>query len=281
MIRSNFQIVFKVEVLHSYFEKDVCNCLRFKPGIVTGRLLKRFDFRIRNKINGFDFYTNSRDNIAAFLQYIQTSTNQTFFDFEIENNNSNFYFFTELAVDWVGQLIYDSQADSNVYQEGVVQLAQSLSENVSATSLGNLTLHFDDIVKFRVNNGYAQFTITYKARATQWQYFVINKSAVQLSNPAIAGKTDIEFNAPENVIIENGLQAILFSSGDNLIPLTEVPNYKFDLVNRRPLNHNDSPKKASAPKIIFKGLPNPDPKRIRVVKINNTNQVSSPIYVYV
>ncbi len=281
MIRSNFQIAFKVEVLHSYFEKNICNCLRFKPGAITARLLKRFDFRTRNKINGFDFYTNSRDTIAAFLQYIQTSTNQTFFDFEIENNNSNFHLFTELPVDWVGQLIYDSHADSGVYDGGVVQLGQNLSKNENPACIGNLTIHFDDIVKYSYDNGYAQFAITYKARSTQWQYFVINKSSVLLSNPAITGKTDIGFNAPEDVTIENGQQAILFSSGNNLIALSEVPNYKFDLVNRPALNGNDPPKKVSGPQMIFKGLPNPDPKRIGMVKLNNTNQVSSPIYVYV
>ncbi|MDB5134940.1 MAG: hypothetical protein JWP37_1543 [Mucilaginibacter sp.] len=281
MIRSNFQLMFKVEVLHSYFEHGICNCLRFKPGATTSGLLKRFDFRIRNKINGFDFYTNSRNTITAFLKYIQTSTNQTFFDFEIESNNSNFHLFTELPVDWVGQLVYYSQADTNVYQEGVVELDQSLSENVNATSLGNLTLHFDDIIKFGIDNGYAQFAINYKARSTQWQYFVINKSSIQLNNPAIGGKADIGFNGPENVTIENGERAILFTSGDNLIPLSEVPTYKFDLVNRPALNGNDPPKRTSAPKIIFRGLPNPDPKRIGIVNINSINQVSSPIYVYV
>jgi hypothetical protein len=281
MIRSNFQMMFKVEVFHSYFEQGICNCLRFKPGATTTGLLKRFDFKIRNKINGFDFYSNSRYTITAFLQYIQTSTNQTFFDFEIESNDPNFHLFTELPVDWVGQLFYDSQASVNMHQDGVVELGQSLSENANITSLGNLTVHFDDILKFGPGNKCAQFAINYKARSTQWQYFVINKSSIQLNNPAIGGKADIGFNGPENVTIENGERAILFTSGDNLIPLSKVPTYKFDLVNRPALNGNDPPKRASAPKIIFRGLPNPDPKRIGIVNVNSINQVSSPIYVYV
>jgi hypothetical protein len=117
MIQSNFQIAFKVEVLHSYFEHDICNCVQFKPGVVTQKLLKRFDFKIRNKINGFDFFVNSKNSLSVLLKYIKDVTDQTFFDFEINSSHSKFNFFTDLPVNWVGQLNYDSQADLNVYED--------------------------------------------------------------------------------------------------------------------------------------------------------------------
>lgn len=280
MIQSNFQILFKVEVLHSYFDQNICPCLKFNPGSVTSKLLDRFDFKCRSKINGFDLYANSRASVTAFLNYITKATNQTYFDFGIVTTNSHFNFFTDLPVDWVGQLDFDSQAASNRYEGNAVQLSQGLSKNAGTSRLGNLILRFNDILKFQNNNGFTQFDIRFAARSTQWQYFVINKSSIQLDNPAI-GKTDMDFTGPENVFIESGQQALLFSSGDNLIPLSELPKYKFNLINKPASGGNETTRKISAPKIIYTGLPNPDPGRIGMTRINGKNQVSSPMYVFI
>jgi hypothetical protein len=280
MIQSNLQIAFTVSVLHSYFEEGVCNCLQFKPGAVTQALLKRFGFGIRNRVNGFDFYVNTRDTLGAFLNYISSSMHQDFFDFDIVTNNSNFTYFTSLPVNWVGQLVYDSNAAANTSAVNGLQLAESLTPPASPACLGKLTLWFDDILKLNTDKGAAQFIISYNARATQWQYFFINKSAVQLNNPAITGKTNIVFEGPENVTIKSGQQAILFSSGNQLIPLSQVPRYKFDLVNNPLSSAGDTAGKRPAPKIILKGLPNPDAGRIGRVSIDQTSQLSSPMYVY-
>jgi hypothetical protein len=277
MIQNSFKIAFSVQVFHSYFDQDICSCLQFNPGAVTRQLIKRFNFKLKSKINGFDFYTSCNSAIPAFLQYISSATQQSFFDFDITTNNANFYHFTNLPVSWLGQLIYDSQAKLSTCADGSVQLAETLSANTSNTSIGSLTVRFDDII----NNVPALFTINYQARATQWQYYIINKSALALENPAISGKTDIKFDGPQNVTIESGDQAILFSSGSNLLPLSQIPAYRFDLVNNQLSNSNELSKKTSAAKTIFKGLPNPDPGWIGMVNINTEIQVSSPMYIYV
>jgi hypothetical protein len=274
MIRSNFQIVFSVEVSHTYFKENVCKCLQFNPGGVTGALSKRFDLRIRKRISGFDFYVNTRSSLNAFIQYIAAATGQTFFDFDIVTLTPAFNFFTDFPANWLGQLIYDSRSASNIYSEGTVQLVPDPLSGARASHIGKLRVCFEDII----NQGYTKFAITYMARATQWQYFIINNSSVQLQNPSISGKTDISFVGPEHVTIDNGQQAMLFTSGDKLIPLAEVPKYKFNLVNNPALQAGQKP--ASA-KVIFRGLPNPDPIRIGAEMNGNTVQVVSPMYVYV
>ena len=281
MINSSFQLVFKVEVSHTYFEKSICNCLQFSAGSDTAQLIKRFGFKLKNNTNGFDLYVNSSSALSSLLNYICKATSQTSFDFDITTNNKNFTSFTDLPVNWVGQLIYDSQASSNTNDAGVIQLAETLSKNQSTPLLGNLKLYFNDILKFSSDTGPAHFNISFKARATQWQYFIINKSQVQLTSPAISGKTDISFTGPENIALETGQQALLFSSDSTLIPLSERPKHRFDLVNKPAEAGRGAFGKAPAPKIIFKGLPNPDPARFGIVEIDKINQVSSPMYVYV
>jgi hypothetical protein len=280
MIRSNYQIAFKVEVLHTYFENNICSCLQFNWGAISSTLAKRFDLTLKKNLNGFALYVNVKGTLPDFLKRVTQVTNQTFFDFDIYTNTPGFVTFTDLPVSWSGQLMYDSQYELNNLEGNVIELCPNLSNNQNTKSIGKLTVHFDDILKGIPTEDYTRFSINYKARATQWQYYIINKNALPLNNPAISGKADISFSGPESVNMENGQQALLFSSGDVLIPLSANPAYRFDLVSNPASKNNGNDKKTGSPQIIFKGLPIPDPKRVRGAIINNVNQVTSPMYVY-
>ncbi len=97
---------------------------------------------------------------------------------------------------------------------------------------------------------------------------------MQLQSPQITGKPAINFTGPQDVVLDNGQQAMLFSSGDNLIPLSIIGNNKFDLVSKPAANGN----KNAASKIIFKGLPIPDPMRTSSAE---GNKIASKMYVYI
>jgi len=278
-MESNFKIAFKLMVAHTYFEQGVCNCLQFIPDESTQKILNRFGFLIRNKVNGFDLYSNSTTELPAYLTYIKKVAGQDFFTFKIKTNNSGFQSFTDLPVDWMGQILYDSQSITNVYDANTVKLTAALSADADNANIGNLIIRFDDVAKHADSQNGAQFNINYNARATQWQYYIINKSALNLNNTAVVGKFDISFNTPQQVTIENGQQALLFSSGGTMIPLSEVPKYKFDLVNNPILTDSINQNKSTATKTILKGLPTPDPRRFGLTSVDGKKQVSSPMYV--
>jgi hypothetical protein len=266
MMQSNYQQACGVEVSHSYFEKQICRCLEFIPSQVTEALMKKFDCRMRHRVNGFDLYINSKQPLVNLLNYIKQVTGQTFFEFRITTNDPYFVSFTDLPIDWMGTILYDSGDVRNTKEGNVVLLNAQLTNNDGPSKIGNLKIQFDDTAP-----GMQQFRINFNARSTQWQYFIVNKNAVVLDAPAIA-KSAFSFNAPEQVTIDSGEEAILFSSGNNLIPLSEIPKYKFDLIN------NTSGR--SSPKVLFKGLPNPDVKKIGIVNVNGQKQFSSPMYIY-
>lgn len=264
MMQSNYRQVFGLRVLHSYFENAVCRCLQFNAAADTASLMKKYDCRMRRTINGFDLYINTPSSNADFFNYVQQVTGQTFFEFDISSIDPHFVFFTALPVNWRGGILYDSGDAENKNADNGVQLHAQFSGNATA-AVGSLRVRFDDVVKEVM-----QFQISFDARSTQWQYFVINKNGVVFDAPAIA-RSAFEFSA-QQVVIDNGEQATLFSSGDNLIPLSEVPKYKFDLVN-----HSQN---SRAPRILFKGLPNPDVKRTGIVRVNGQQEYSSPMYIY-
>ena len=101
-----------------------------------------------------------------------------------------------------------------------------------------------------------------------------------LANPSITSKDGISFTGPASVTIQSGQQALLFSSGESLIPLSQQPKQRFDLVDN-PAPDNQQGQKRNSPKIIYKGLPNADPKFYGITEVNGSSQVTSPMYVYV
>lgn len=279
-MKTHFTILFRLEVFHTYFAGQLCNCLQFIPDAETKQLQKRFGILIRKNINGFTLYADTQQPVAGYLQYISQATGKTCFDFRIESGNDTFSTFTELPVDWLGQLIYNSSDDLGTTDNDVVRLNEKLTENGTGPGVGKLTIHFKDILKWQQEPGNAVFAIHLNARATQWQYFVINKSNVQLSNPQINGSDEIGFEEPLQVAIESGEEALLFSSGKNLIALSELPKYRFALINQDTPVNEGIPKKTQA-RIIRKGLPNPSLKQSGIVNINGIKHLSSPMYVYV
>jgi hypothetical protein len=274
MSTSNFQMAFNVDVSHSYFKHNICSCLHYSPGPVTRTLAERFDVRIRKRISGFGFYINTRGPLSSFLQYAGAVSGQTYFDFDISATNPAFNFFTGSPAGWLGAFVYDSNSELNTTSGSTVQLIPAALPDAASPGIGILRVYFDDIIK----NGPCQFTISYEARATQWQYFIINNSSVALQSPCISDKTGISFTGPENVTMETGQQAMLFTSGENLLPLAEIPQYKFNLVDTPAVKSGQPVLPA---RIIFKGLPNPDPVRIGTVANGETIRVISPMYVYV
>jgi len=280
MTQTNHKMVFRVRVFHSYFEHNICNCLRFKPSPQTAQLQKRFGFNTRYEVNGFDFFADTNTSLTSLLQYINKATNQASFDFEIESINGAFPNFTEMPSGWLGQMRYDSKSAANYFEGDLLNLATDFGKQPATAITGTLSLQFDDILKYTTGKGYADFCIRLTARKTQWQYFVINKSDVQFTQPVIKDNGSIEFNGPEKVTIPSGQEALLFSSGANLLQLSRTPQYKFALVDRTAAGPTDAVKR-SAERVLFKGLPQPDPSKINLVTINGSQQFSSPMYVFI
>jgi hypothetical protein len=276
MIRSNFKIVFGVEVLHSYYESEQCGCLSFHEDEVTHGLMKRFGFIFNFKKNGFEVYADlAKETIDSLLAQITKTTGEAAFCFTINTRDPYFTTFTDLPMQQVPQLTYDTASVNEQKETGTFLLIPGHDDRPAQPGIGSLKVAFSDIIKYAGSDGGVHFTISYSARATQWQYFVINKSAVKLDAPLVTGKNNFSFSGPEKVTIPTGEQALLFTSGTTFIPLSEHPKQKFDLVNQQQGSRSGSAK------TIFKGLPNPHPSSIASVSVDGKIQVASPMYVYI
>lgn len=273
MMQSSFKKMFSVAVFHNYFENNKCNCLQFSPANGCKTLMLKSGLLIKISSNGFELFSNTTGSTHTLLEYIQKTSGIDYFEFDINTDNPYFILFTEIPINWLGQITYSSRDSENQHQNGNIQLHEVLKEE-RTSSIGNLRIYFEDIRNDKDNSDDTNFEINFRARATQWQYYIITKNTSQFGNLTIKEKENITFEGPEQVVLETGEQALLFSSGVTLIPLSEKPKYRFDLISNT--TTNESNQKTAAHKIVFKGLPFPNVTQIG----KNKDQISSPMYVY-
>ncbi len=278
---SNFKKIFGITILHTYFNENVCKGVRFNAGEVTVQLIRRYGFRIlKGALNEFEFYSNTKSDLPLFLDYVKATTGCTFFDFNLVILNKEFNLFTDIPVNWVGQMEFDSTHVKQSEDGSNIQLIAKFGNSNGTGNGGRLRIYFADILKYWQQEC-PVFNIQFEARATQWQYYVVIKNTLSMNQPSITGKSGIAFRGPEKVKMGTGESALFFTSGDCLIPLSEKPRHIFDLVSTR----NESTAGAESTKItnriVLKSLPNPDPKKMSLIRIGKLDAVASPMYVYV
>ena len=119
MIQSNYTRIFGLAVFHTYFENDICTCLQFTPDAATSVLLSKYGFKMRTSVNGFDFFFNGTGSAENILNYVAKVTGQNYFEFTISSTNQAFLLFTDLSVDWLGQIAFDSASAFNQNTNGI------------------------------------------------------------------------------------------------------------------------------------------------------------------
>jgi len=281
MSKTKYQILFHLTVKHSYFKQNQCTCLDFKATNSTLNLIQRYGMKVRKQITGFEFYINTSESANQYLKYIENISGESSFDFDINTSNSNFNIFTDFPINWVGSILYDSGNKINTSKKNVLNIKAEYKEPDNSSSLAKLKIDFQDIIKSNLEDSPAKFEIAFNARPTQWNYYIINKSSIKLDSPKIEGKSNIKFEGPFNkTVSQTGEEALLFTSGNYLIPLSEVPKFKFNLINESKASI-ETIKKTLTSKTIYTGLPNPDPGKIEIGEDAMKNLISSSMYVYV
>jgi hypothetical protein len=279
MILSSYKILFSLNIIHTYFENSICNSLSIKVNDSTKKLMSRFGFKTKMTHNVFQFYTNGQRNIGDYLSYITHVTQQDFFEFEIFNTNNSFNLLTDFPIDWMGLIEYSSDSELNVNNVNSIGLNPVFVTSVSTNALGKIRIYFKDILKSNLAGSQVVYEIKFNARNTQWQYFIINKSNAILSNPVISNKSDIVFEGPVHIDFQTGEKALMFTSGDILLPMSQIPNYKFDLINKV-VSPNADDQNLSKSVLVFKSLPIPNPKNFEVIIQDGNSVICSPMYVY-
>lgn len=270
MATSSYKLIFGLSVTHSYYKNNFCTCLQFIPCSGTAAVIKRYGFRLNQQADGFQLYLDAVSSPVSLFNHIENVTGASSFDFKICSMLSDFSVITNWPVNWKGQFQFNSSNSLNTIAGETFLLQQELQ--TAAATGGSLKLYFKDILGMYAA-GVTKYSISFEARSTRWQYFIVNRSDVHFNKLTVKDKKGFVFEGQTEVPTPAGEKAFLFSSPQNL-PLKQEPEYVFDLVNiQQSSNYNGS-------NIIYKGLPTPGTSLIETVVMNGRTEVLSPMYVY-
>lgn len=269
MANQTYRPLFQIEVFHTYFESGTAeNSLQLTPSDTTSTLFNTYGFRLHSKKGIFTVFGSYEGAFLDLLNEITATSDINYFDFNLDSNDPSFYGYTELPVNEKNTYLYDSNSNSNLETPEGIILAPTQIPFI--THFGNVRIYFEDIIESIQE--IPSFNIQFNARATRWDYFIINTSNLDLQAPSIETNDDFGFEGPEQATISNGQTALKFTSGNKLLLLSEVPKYKFSLVKAL----QDGSKEE-----VFKRLPSPNPLYLETYNEDGITKASSPMYIYI
>lgn len=170
-MQSNYIKVFSLHVTHSYFKNNIDAIFTLTPNTATQTLMDQYNFKLIQSENSFQFYANTNNSINDLLSYISQKNDTNSFSFNITINNSEFYLFTELPINFIGKLMYSSNDSLNKIEGETIILQQRFTQEAIQDNSGSIKLHFSDLQNTTPTN----FKISFEASATIWQYYIIKK----------------------------------------------------------------------------------------------------------
>ena len=269
---TSYTSLFSVSISHTYFASGNCESLQYKAMQNTQKIIDKYGFVLRLHTNGFELYTNTNQSIDDYLNYIQHVTETDTFEFTGIVTDQNFYNYTaEIPLTEIGVLSYENT--NNLTTGNSIELSKKFSPQSDVQNPVQIKILFKDIIDAHNLNSNTTFQIQLHARKTQWHYNIINSSNQNFDELEVESNTpDIQFSNKGETTLQNGQTALLFSSGEDQLPLKNVPEYNFDLINTKTVISG------SRKETIFKGLPIPDAANLQIVE---NDVIASLMYIYI
>ncbi|WP_339923471.1 hypothetical protein [uncultured Cyclobacterium sp.] len=263
MSTTQYQLVFKIDISHSYFNGDKKAPFTLIPSLSSRQSMSRLNFLVNKREGGMDLFAASPSPLSDYLKAIILETGIEYFDFDIISEDTYFTFYTDFPVDRLGFFQYSSDDELNQTENEITLLHPVFKEGQIDSAVGSLRIGLNALIPALEAGGNVHFNINFKTQSIQYQYNILNNSG-PLTEMSIASDSGIQFSGPTKVVLHNGQSAMRYDS-KVLIPLRQKPEHSFDLVQDG--------------KIIFKGLPHPDPAGLYKNE-TDTRLLSAPMFVY-
>lgn len=273
---TSFKKIAQLYISHGYFQDNAFSGLIIGFSSETQQMADRFGIKLNVENGVAGLFSSSDQQLSDFFIGVETSMRRDYFDIILSVQDDQFYQITELPYGWTGSILYKSN-DTRIDESNV--LNPVYSTETLTDGFAKVRLYFSDIIVQGAPK-LSPFVVHFEPKKTQWRYYIINRSAIKLINPQIKSKAGFEFEGPTEAVLPNGDSALLFSSGDNAFTLQEVPsmiNQLNDIIPQ-PIGNG---RNVTQTKVIFQGLPNPDPINVMVLEREDKLFSASPMYIYI
>ncbi|MEZ4859166.1 MAG: hypothetical protein R2781_10185 [Flavobacteriaceae bacterium] len=260
--------VFQVAVFHEYFESGHVKNMSFRPFIETIKLMERLGMLLRIIPSGFEVFIKS-DSIPDFMNSISAGNELDYLEFTVINNDPYFINYTQLPLAENFSYLYTSENQLNELKQESIHL-KSIQE-AKQNDFASIRIYLKDLLDFQSQT--LHYSIYFEARATRWDYYIINQSGLNIEGLKIETHEDFDFLGPQQESLPNGYKALKFTSGNRLLNLSEMSKYNFSLV--KTLQNGSK-------EVIIKVLPVPNPDDFEIYEADDDiTKVSSQIYIHI
>ena len=263
---------------HSWYAGGVLRDFSVQPNAATTRLMKQFQLISRSNGNAFGLYCLA--NKPRLLKSLRAAMNRQPLVLELHAQAAGFYAFTELPMHYRGPLVFDSRQTSGPSSAPVLML-QTPTAPPPESSTAVISLWDDALFDAGGAPRNREYRIELEARKTQWRYYVVNRSRTRLANSAVQSSNGLVFDTPVPQELPTGEQALMYSSGANLLAYAERPQNHFNLVINNAPEKQAKHAAATGSRILLAGLPIPSFTQLNSMLTQGDQAACSAVYLYV
>ncbi|OHU84966.1 MULTISPECIES: hypothetical protein [Pseudoalteromonas] len=275
--------LFRLTLEHSYFADNQWRNAQLQASPSTQHWLNRYQMSLHQEDSSWCLYGNQNTSKDDFLHYLSHNQEVAALEFWILQPLSEFVTFTDLPMDWKGILLLDSSktAPSSDGQEAVL-LTNSASQGALQggfvkQAIAKVVFNISDLMRTE------HYRLSLLARSTQWVYHFIQRGQTRLSHPQLIDKlNEVSFSKPHAYTTQDGEVAWLSDSKEFNLPLKQVPEPRFELVDTQ---HLDKVGEHYIKRTVISALPAPRCDQLFLGTQQDFNEMSSMrvqshMYVY-
>lgn len=261
---NQFNLWCNFEALHAYYRDGICRDLQIDPDQSTQAFLNQNGVYWRNSgTNNWHLVGPAQVDLASLAS--QNPDQQLLFD--ITAADPAFTQFTEYPVNSLGHYEFSNESLQQAATTKTNLPREFKPDSSASTTVAKIKLDLNKLTQG------AQFQISFEARNTRWQYFIIPQQPIE-GSLILQGQEAHLFTGPVTKEIQNGTEAQCFDSNTNLLALQEMSNIQLELATQPSANPS------ALPKVLLDRLPSPGPSSLRMAQDGGKDLVST-VYVYV
>lgn len=278
MKKVSYQPLCQVDLLHSYYVNGVFRDAKVVPDQKSQIFMWNAGLLFKTTEKGFAIYHNEGFD-ESYIKELTGFFGNFYLRFNLHSTAKDFIYITDTSLE---QLSLYHFSNKNVSEKEPSQMLPTLQADILMSgTLGFIDIHLDEFL----SDGQLvskDYTISFSARTTQWNYYLANTTEDHSRGFVIQDSEGNTFSGPERLQISDGSVAYKYSSGSHYYPLREQPLHFCSLKKLSDLQHQDEGQKLNSDVLIEK-LPAASPSSITSIEnIDSGDQeiACSSIYVY-
>lgn len=265
--------LFQLRLQHGFFNDQQWLNAELLADQATQELIQRYQWQLIQQRNVWSLYSHAMTGRETFLSHLAGFLDGQSLRFWILQPLPNFITFTDLPLDWQGLLSFSTQTALPSKDNQLPHLPFTTSPFGAAPehAVGVIDLYINDLLT------QPSYQIQLHTRKTYWEYRLIQRHQVRLQQPEILNHHgERVFSKPEKYVTDAGETAWRVSSGQQQLPMQQVPNTMLKLVDNQLVDVHAG---RSVQRTVLNALPTPRTDQIQP-HTEQPTQALSVVYVY-